>query len=134
MLKKLFISFFVILILLLSIALFRTLMHTAGETIFIEEEGNVILINEAQAIKNLAESIKFKTISYQEREKFPQQEFDNFIAWLSRTYPEFHQALTLERFEHSLLFKWEGSDSTLAPILFEGHYDVVPIIPGTEDL
>jgi carboxypeptidase PM20D1 len=134
MLKKLFISFFVILILLLSIALFRTLMHTAGETIFIEEEGNIILINEAQAIKNLAESIKFKTISYQEREKFPQQEFDNFIAWSSRTYPEFHQALTLERFEHSLLFKWEGSDSTLAPILFEGHYDVVPIIPGTEDL
>ena len=33
-----------------------------------------------------------------------------------------------------LLFKWEGSDSTLAPILFEGHYDVVPVIPGTEDL
>jgi carboxypeptidase PM20D1 len=82
----------------------------------------------------LAASIRFKTISYQDREKFPQQEFDNFIKWASDTYPEFHQALKLEQFEHSLLFKWEGSDSTLAPILFEGHYDVVPVIPGTEDL
>ena len=33
-----------------------------------------------------------------------------------------------------MLFKWKGSDVTLSPILFEGHYDVVPIIPGTEDL
>jgi carboxypeptidase PM20D1 len=40
----------------------------------------------------------------------------------------------LEKLGHSLLFKWKGSDVTLSPILFEGHYDVVPIIPGTEDL
>ena len=33
-----------------------------------------------------------------------------------------------------MLFKWKGSDERLSPILFEGHYDVVPIIPGTEDL
>jgi carboxypeptidase PM20D1 len=107
-------------------------MHTAVQTK--PAEGEVILIDEIRAIENLAESIKFQTISYQEKEKFPQEEFNYFIEWAAKTYPEFHQALTLEKLGHSLLFKWKGSDVTLSPILFEGHYDVVPIIPGTEDL
>jgi len=132
MLKKFFLSLFVILLALLLIALLRTFMHTAAESEFIE--GEVIAIDESKASENLAASIRFKTISYQDNEQFPKLEFDNFIKWASITYPEFHQAMKLEQLEHSLLFKWEGSDSTLAPILFEGHYDVVPVIPGTEDL
>jgi carboxypeptidase PM20D1 len=107
-------------------------MHTAVQAK--PAEGEVILIDEIRAIENLAESIKFQTISYQEKERFPQEEFNYFIEWAAKTYPEFHQALTLEKLGHSLLFKWKGSDVTLSPILFEGHYDVVPIIPGTEDL
>jgi carboxypeptidase PM20D1 len=132
MFKKLLILFFAILTALLLAALFRTFMHTAVQAK--PAEGEVILIDEIRAIENLAESIKFQTISYQEKEKFPKQEFDYFIEWAAKTYPEFHQVLTLEQLEHSLLFKWKGSDATLSPILFEGHYDVVPIIPGTEDL
>ena len=132
MLKKFFLSLFTILLALLLVTLFQTFMHVADESKPIAAKG--ISIDEAKAIQNLSASIKFKTISYQEREKFPQQEFDNFIKWASLTYPEIHQVLMLEQFEHSLLFKWEGSDATLAPILFEGHYDVVPVIPGTEDL
>ncbi len=132
MFKKLLILFFAILTALLLAALFRTIMHTAVQTK--PTEGEVILIDEIRAIENLAESIKFQTISYQEKEKFPQEEFNYFIEWAAKTYPEFHQALTLEKLGHSLLFKWKGSDKTLSPILFEGHYDVVPIIPGTEDL
>jgi carboxypeptidase PM20D1 len=132
MFKKLLILFFAILTALLLAALFRTIMHTAVQAK--PAEGEVILIDEIRAIENLAESIKFQTISYQEKEKFPQEEFNYFIEWAAKTYPEFHQALTLEKLGHSLLFKWKGSDVTLSPILFEGHYDVVPIIPGTEDL
>jgi len=132
MLKKFFLSLFLILLALLLIALLRTFMHTAAESEFIE--GEVVSIDESKASENLAASIRFKTISYQDNEQFPKLEFDNFIKWASITYPEFHQAMKLEQLEHSLLFKWEGSDSTLAPILFEGHYDVVPVIPGTEDL
>ena len=132
MFKKLLILLFAILIALLLAALFRTIMHTAVQAK--PAEGEVILIDEIRAIENLAESIKFQTISYQEKEKFPQEEFNYFIEWAAKTYPEFHQALTLEKLGHSLLFKWKGSDVTLSPILFEGHYDVVPIIPGTEDL
>tara|TARA_B110000093_G_C12890991_1_gene376072 strand:- start:233 stop:1168 length:936 start_codon:yes stop_codon:yes gene_type:complete len=32
----------------------------------------------------------------------------------------------------TMLYKWQGSDDRLKPILVTGHYDVVPVIPGTE--
>jgi len=64
----------------------------------------VILIDEIRAIENLAESIKFKTISYQEKEKFPKQEFDYFIKWAAKTYPEFHQVCTLEQLRTLITF------------------------------
>ena len=34
---------------------------------------------------------------------------------------------------HSLLYTWQGSDSSLNPILLIGHLDVVPVEPGTEE-
>ena len=132
MLKKIFLSALFILFILLSTALYRTFTHTPSITgIIVGEE---ISIDEVQASQNLAASIRFKTISYQDEGMFPYEEFNNFIKWAAATYPEFHQAMKVEQLEHSLLFKWRGSDSTLAPILFEGHHDVVPIIPGTENL
>ena len=56
------------------------------------------------------------------------------IKWASLTYPSIDHVLILEQCDNSLHFKWEGSYAALAAILFEGHYDVVPVIPGTEDL
>ena len=132
MLKKLFFSTLGIIFLLLSIAFYRTLSHTAPANEIIA--GEVISIDEIKASQNLAASIRFKTISYQDEEMFPYEEFNNFIKWAAATYPEFHRVMEVEQVEHSLLFKWQGSDTTLAPILFEGHHDVVPIIPGTESL
>ena len=132
MLKKLFLSLFLIFIAVLSIALYRTIIHTAPD--FDGIQGEVISIDELQAAQNLAASIRFKTISYQDEGKFPHQEFNKFIRWAEVTYPEFHEVMEIDQLKHSLLFKWQGSDSTLAPILFEGHHDVVPIIPGTENL
>jgi len=132
MLKKSLFSLLIILFALLSMAFLRTLMHVAPESEI--ARGEAVSIDEAAAIQNLAAAIRFKTISHQDREKFPQQEFDNFISWTALTYPELHAAMKLEQIEYTLLFKWEGSDPKLAPILLTGHYDVVPIIPGTEDL
>ena len=116
MLKKFFLSTLVIIFVLLSIALYRTLTHTAPVAGIIA--GEVIVIDEKKASQNLAASIKFKTISYQDEEMFPYEEFNNFIKWAAATYPEFHQVMEIDQIEHSLLFKWQGSDSTLAPILF----------------
>ena len=132
MFKKLLLSFVLIVGALLSIALIRTLMHSAPEPTV--NVGVTADIDGEAAINNLAASIRFKTISHQDKEKFSPQEFEGFIKWAADTYPEFHSAMQLEMLEYTLLFKWEGSDSSLAPILLTAHYDVVPVIPGTESI
>ena len=132
MFKKLLLSFVLIVGALLSIALVRTLMHSAPEPSV--NVGVTADIDGEAATNNLAASIRFKTISHQDKEKFSPQEFEGFIKWAADTYPEFHSAMQLEMLEYTLLFKWEGSDNSLAPILLTAHYDVVPVIPGTESI
>mgnify|MGYP003687730101 FL=1 len=132
MFKKLLLSFVLIVGALLSIALIRTLMHSAPKPTV--NVGLTADIDGEAATNNLAASIRFKTISHQDKEKFSPQEFEGFIKWAADTYPEFHSAMQLEMLEHTLLFKWEGSDNSLAPILLTAHYDVVPVIPGTESI
>ena len=132
MLKKLLLSFLLIIGALLLIAFVRTLMHSAPEPTV--NVGLAVDIDGEAAINNLAASIRFKTISHQDKEKFSPQEFEGFIKWAADTYPEFHSAMQLEMLEYTLLFKWEGSDNSLAPILLTAHYDVVPVIPGTESI
>ena len=132
MFKKLLLSFVLIVGALLSIALIRTLMHSAPEPTV--NVGLTADIDGEAATNNLAASIRFKTISHQDKEKFSPQEFEGFIKWAADTYPEFHSAMQLEMLEYTLLFKWEGSDKSLAPILLTAHYDVVPVIPGTESI
>lgn len=90
-------------------------------------------INEDQAIKNLSASITYKTISYQERSKFDFAEFDSFISFLKDTYPLVHSKLELEMInKYALVYKWKGTDSTKQPIGLTSHYDVVPVLEGTE--
>ena len=90
-------------------------------------------INEDQAIKNLSASITYKTISYQERSKFDFAEFDSFISFLKATYPLVHSTLELEMVnKYALIYKWKGTDSTKQPIGLTSHYDVVPVLEGTE--
>ena len=132
MFKKLLLSFVLIVGALLSIAFVRTLMHIAPEPS--DNVGLTADIDGEAATNNLAASIRFKTISHQDKEKFSPQEFEGFIKWAADTYPEFHSAMQLEMLEYTLLFKWEGSDNSLAPILLTAHYDVVPVIPGTESI
>ena len=76
MLKKLLLSFVLIIGALLSIAIVRTLMHSAPEPTV--NVGVTADIDGEAAINNLAASIRFKTISHQDKEKFSPQEFDRF--------------------------------------------------------
>ena len=132
MLKKLSLLLLTFILALLFITLARTFMHVAP---FPEStERSEVQIDKTNVSNNLAASIRFQTISHQDKEKFSSQEFKDFIKWAAVTYPEFHSAMQLEQLEYTLLFKWEGSDKSLAPILLTGHYDVVPVIPGTESI
>jgi carboxypeptidase PM20D1 len=92
-------------------------------------------IDETAAATHLAEAIRFRTVSHQSPDDFDAAEFEGFIGWVAETYPAFNEAADLERIgRYTLLYRLQGSDATLQPVLLTGHYDVVPVIPGTESL
>ena len=65
------------------------------------------------AVDNLAASIRFKTISYQDKEKFVSLTRSLIILLNGLPQPilSFIQVMEIDQLEHSLLFKWQGSDS-----------------------
>lgn len=78
--------------------------------------------------ERLAGAIRFETISFEDSADFRGEPFHEFSRYLRELYPRTHAALDLERVNtYTLLFRWPGSDSDLAPALFMSHLDVVPV-------
>lgn len=85
------------------------------------------------AVRHLSEAIRYKTISHQDPAQFDPAPFRAFLRFLERAYPNVFTQLEVTRIaEFSLVAKWQGSNPSLKPVLFDGHYDVVPVEPGTE--
>ena len=83
----------------------------------------------------LAEAIRFPTVSTQDSAAWDPAPFAAFREWLTTAYPLVHATLAREVVNgHALLYTWKGSDTTLAPLLITGHYDVVPVEPGTDSM
>src|SRR5579872_1159638 len=86
------------------------------------------------AARHLSEAIRMQTVSYGDgvKEKEKETALDAMQTWMEQTYPAFHEAAGPEKFNHSLLFTWIGTNANLPPVLLMAHMDVVPIVPGTE--
>lgn len=85
------------------------------------------------SVANLAEALRIPTVSQDQRDHIDYSAFLSFLAFLEQTYPGLHARLEVERVnDYSLLIRWPGTSTALAPVLFEAHYDVTPIEPGTE--
>ena len=94
-------------------------------------EPQTIELDELVIAQHLGEAIRFKTISHQRAEDFEAEEFETFIEWVKDTYNEVNEAMELKRLGgYTMLYRWEGADAGMQPILVTGHYDVVPVIPG----
>ena len=127
-------SFLGLLSLLVGVLVVRTLLHVPPNSDQEIQIGAIetIEVNEPRLLRHMSESLRFKTISYQ-NEALPVAEFEGFIDWLIAAYPEVQARMELTRIGgYTLLYKWQGSDPSLKPVLLTGHYDVVPVIPGTE--
>jgi len=82
--------------------------------------------------RHLAEAIRFRTVSVEPPAPIDAAQFEAFLAWVATTYPDAMAALQPRRVGYSLLLTWQGSEPDAAPILLTAHYDVVPVIAGTE--
>lgn len=84
-------------------------------------------------LDHLAEAVRIRTISREDRSLIDWEPFNEFHAFLERTYPLVHRDLRREAVAgHSLLYTWEGADPAVPAVLLMGHLDVVGIEPGTE--
>ncbi|KAF7330176.1 hypothetical protein MVEN_02454500 [Mycena venus] len=58
--------------------------------------------------------------------------FGEFHAYLARVFPLVHANLKLQKINtYGLWYEWTGLNSTLKPVLFTAHQDVVPVDPFT---
>jgi len=131
--KNFLYSIGVLLLVLTGVLLVRTLLHTplTDQQIATVE----IALDEETIAEHLSAAITFPTVSPQREQDFDAAAFEDFISWVAATYPTLSERLEMERVgDYTLLYRWPGSDGNLAPILLTAHYDVVPVLPGTEDL
>ena len=135
-----FISIFK-LIVLVTVALIGLLVYRAWQIepqIQSIEKLKPISIDYDLAAKHLADSLKIKTISYQEVHKQNNQAFLDFHQYLQDTYPLTHSKLTRHKInQFSLLYHWKASETAKSPtdinkpVLYMAHFDVVPVNPIT---
>ncbi|MDH5476282.1 MAG: M20 family peptidase [Cyclobacteriaceae bacterium] len=92
------------------------------------ESIDVLEIN-SSSVDNFSAALKIKTISPENAVDFDSIQFHNFSDFLENTYPLTNSLLEKKTFNtFSFLYKWEGTESSLKPIVLMAHLDVVPVI------
>ena len=85
------------------------------------------------AVNNLSKAVKIKTVSNGNYE-LNYEPFDEFIEFLNNTYTNVYKTMEFKRINnYGLVYKWTGSCKNKKPLLFLGHYDVVPVETDTEN-
>lgn len=91
------------------------------------------MIDKELCVKHLSDVIKFKTISYADKNKFDYEEFGKLHQYLFEAFPLVYKNSSVEVVNKgSLIFHIKGSDDSLLPCVFMAHLDVVSIVEGTE--
>jgi carboxypeptidase PM20D1 len=129
--KTLFKLLGVLVLLLILLLLVNTLQYTPQQVAQVQQVD--IPVDESRIIANMAESIRFPTIATGDADTQEYDAFREFVTWAEQTYSQVYEAMDLEMIaEHTILLRWQGSRPELKPILLTAHYDVVPVVPGTE--
>ena len=85
------------------------------------------------ALARLAGAVRIPTVSTPDFAQTDTAQFGRFNRYLRQSFPKVFAQLKLEKFnDYGLLFTWPGTNPALKPVLLLGHYDVVPVLPGTE--
>jgi carboxypeptidase PM20D1 len=126
--KKLFAALALILVVLAAVMLYR------ATTVFQDNQPEPaagftpVRIDQKSAVQRFSRALTFPTISYDDRGRFEARAFRDFHDFLQAAFPLVHRRA--ERTvvgDFSLVYRVEGSDPALEPVLFMSHFDVVPV-------
>lgn len=114
-----------VIVLFLAIILGRTLAFRPKENVKIldgEED-----FDKEKTVKNLAELVKCKTVSYYDKSLEDEKEFEKLYAKLPSLYPNVIKTCEqIKLKERGLFFKWSGKKHD-KPAVMMAHFDVVPV-------
>jgi carboxypeptidase PM20D1 len=132
MVKRIFLIALLLVVVILGVVIFNTLRFTSNvqrvEALPAPEPTEV-------ALDHFRQAITYKTISYGDPSLFDSAQFLAFRQFLETTYPETHRVLSREIIAgYSLLYMWEGKDTSVKPIVLMAHQDVVPIEEATRSM
>ena len=114
-----------IVILFFAVVLVRTAMFKPKAQPPVSEE--TVEFDREKTVHALAELVKCKTISYNDKSLEDEAEFQKLIALLPYLYPFVFTCCTMRQLpDRALLFHWKGR-SDAAPSVMMAHYDVVPV-------
>jgi carboxypeptidase PM20D1 len=132
MFKRILIFIGVAIIVVIVVVLFNTFTFSSKQSVVKSEPAPAV---QESAVQHLSQAITFRTISYADPGQFDSSAFKSFHQFLERTYPTLHQHLSHELVaDYSLLYKWEGIDTALAPVVLMAHQDVVPIEAASQSI
>lgn len=124
---------FIAILLLAVVLVMNTLRITSKQLTEIPLTDNWEISDDV--VSHLAQSVQFRTVSYSDPAMMDSMQFDKFITFITDAYPLIHEYLKVEKVNnYALLYEWKGKNPDLKPVMLMGHYDVVPVIQGTEKL
>ncbi|PEN12844.1 peptidase M20 [Longibacter salinarum] len=81
-----------------------------------------------EAPRRLARALQFKTITQRDPSEIDADAYRAYREYLEEAFPKVHDAMDrTEINEHSILYRWEGTDSDSGSVVLAAHYDVVPV-------
>ncbi len=118
--KKLLTGLIGVLIVLAVVIIYNTLQYKPVAPIaFVTAPA---MDDPAGAAQKLSEAVRMRTVRFSEDELA----FRKFLDWLPGAFPDFHRVASREMVAgFTPLYRWEGSDPALKPVLLAAHYDVV---------
>ena len=129
--KKIIAAVFGLVVIFLVILGVNTAMFTSKQ----DAVGSIqtIDVDKNAVLERLSQALQIPTVSHQDRAKIDTARYLEFHTFLEKNYPLVHQKLERRVINnYSLLYKWQGNDPGLKPVVFMAHIDVVPIEPGTD--
>jgi len=114
-----------ILVVFLAVLLVRAAAFKPKETF--QASGGQVALDKDKIVQDMAEMIRCKTVSYNDKSLIDYSEFEKFRQLLTKLYPNVHKTCTREFVgETGMLYYWKGKTSK-NPVVLMSHYDVVPV-------
>ena len=126
-----------ILTVILAILAATTLFVVVRTVAYARQRRNVepapgVRVDSDMVAGHLGAAIRCQTVPRDDRGTPDPEAFQQLHRLLEQTYPLVHQQLQRETIqEYSLLYRWEGTDPSLEPVMLMAHQDVVSADPAT---